>query len=79
MFMGSINFRLIEKTSLRQPILDMERFVVNLKFILGDKCKSPSMYFRYEITNNEGNAKELKNVLLLEFKEKHGRLPKCNA
>jgi len=50
-----------------------------LKFILGDKCKSPSMYFRYERTDNELKAEELKKVLLREYKEKYGRLPKCNS
>ena len=50
-----------------------------LKYILGDKCRSPSIYFRYEITHDNEKAEELKNVLLYEYKERYGRLPKCNS
>ena len=49
-----------------------------LTYILGDKCRSPSIYFRYEITYDDEKAEELKNVLLREYKERYGRLPKCN-
>jgi hypothetical protein len=50
-----------------------------LKFILGDKCKSPSMFFRYLITDDEEKAKRMKNLLLKDFQNKYGKLPRCNS
>ena len=50
-----------------------------LKYILGDKFRSLSIYFRYKITYDDEKAEELKNILLREYKEKYGQLPKCNS
>jgi len=50
-----------------------------LKYILGDKCRSPSIYFRYKITYDDEKAEELKKILLRKYEERYGRLPKCNS
>jgi len=49
-----------------------------LEYILGDPCRSPSMYFRYEKTHSEEEAEKRAEELLREFEERYGRLPKCN-
>ena len=50
-----------------------------MKYVLGDRCKSPSMYFRYEITHDEEQAEKKAELLLRDYKESYGRLPKCNT
>ena len=49
-----------------------------LRYEIGDSCKSPSMYFRYEKTESDEGAQQREKALLQEFENKYGRLPKCN-
>lgn len=49
-----------------------------LEHILGDPCRSPSMYFRYEKASGEEEAERRAGELLREFEERYGRPPKCN-
>jgi len=45
---------------------------------LDEPCTKSSVYFRYEQTSSDERAQERERALLREFKEKYGRLPKCN-
>lgn len=49
-----------------------------LRYVHGDECKSPSVYFRYEKTYSDERAQERERALLREFQRKYGRLPECN-
>ena len=49
-----------------------------LKYILGDPCRSPSLYFRYEKVRNEEEAEKKAEELLQQFIDSYGRPPKCN-
>jgi hypothetical protein len=49
-----------------------------LKYILGDSCRSPSLYFRYKKIENEEEAKQTAEELMQQFIDKYEKLPKCN-
>ena len=67
------------KTDLSQiTYIGRGRILDELKRYLHEPCTSPSVYFRYEATYSDERAKERERALLQEFKDKYGRLPKCN-
>ena len=54
------------------------RVLTELKKYLNESCTKEALYFRYEQTSSDERAKERERALLREFKDKYGRLPKCN-